>query len=272
MYLIRSLGSSVSSFFRDECHHLAASMTYFLILSIVPLGLLLVSLFGHILGENQELYRYLLSKVTTFFPDVTSGITDEMKKLITYKGISIITFFIYGFFALQLFYSAEHAMDVIFRVPKKRHFLFSGTEEAALSLFTFMDIIHCDACDNFLGRIIYRQLNRKHASALSCYHFRHRAKAMGCGIARIYCSIYSYHVYSHNSVQDCPPCEGRPEKRFLRCPALYGPRGRRKASFYLDGKARFIHWNNLRLSYYIYHFSFVDVLCVMYIPPRRRVC
>jgi YihY family inner membrane protein len=125
MYLIRSLVSSVSSFFRDECHHLAASMTYFLILSIVPLGLLLVSLFGHILGENQELYRYLLSKLTTFFPDVTSGITDELTKLITYKGISIITFFIYGFFALQLFYSAEHAMDVIFRVPKKRHFLFS---------------------------------------------------------------------------------------------------------------------------------------------------
>jgi membrane protein len=37
----------------------------------------------------------------------------------------MITFFIYGFLALQLFYSVEHAMNVIFKVPKKRHFLLS---------------------------------------------------------------------------------------------------------------------------------------------------
>jgi membrane protein len=125
MNIIRCLGGSVTSFFRDECHHLAASITYFLIVSLVPLGLLLVSLFGHVIGENQQLYNFLLSKLTGFFPSVTSGITSEFRKLITFKGISFITFFIYGFFALQLFYSAEHAMDVIFKVPKKRHFLLS---------------------------------------------------------------------------------------------------------------------------------------------------
>ena len=69
IYLIKSFGYSVASFFRDECHHLAASMTYFLIVCLVPLGLLVVSLFGHVLGENQELYNYLLSKLTRFFPD-----------------------------------------------------------------------------------------------------------------------------------------------------------------------------------------------------------
>jgi membrane protein len=37
----------------------------------------------------------------------------------------MITFFIYSFLALQLFYSVEHAMNVIFKVPKKRHFLLS---------------------------------------------------------------------------------------------------------------------------------------------------
>ena len=125
IYLIKSFGNSIASFFRDECHHLAASMTYFLIVCLVPLGLLVVSLFGHVLGENQELYNYLLSKLTNFFPTVTSGITNELRNLISYKGISVITFFIYGFFALQLFYAAEHAMDVIFKVPKKRHFLLS---------------------------------------------------------------------------------------------------------------------------------------------------
>ena len=125
MYYIKTLGNSLTSFFKDECFHLAASIAYFLIVSLVPLGLLVVALFGHMLGANQELYDFLLTKLINFFPSVTSGITNELRHVITYKGISFITFIIYGFFALQLFYSIERAMDVIFSVPKKRHFLFS---------------------------------------------------------------------------------------------------------------------------------------------------
>ncbi len=125
MYIIKPLGNSLTSFFRNECFYLAASIAYFLIVSLVPLGLLIVAFFGYMLGGNQELYRFLLSKLIGFFPAVTSGITNELRNLITYKGISMITFFIYGFLALQLFYSVEHAMNVIFKVPKKRHFLLS---------------------------------------------------------------------------------------------------------------------------------------------------
>jgi membrane protein len=125
MYYLKTLGSSFKSFFSHECFHLAASIAYFLIVSLVPLGLLVVALFGHMLGANQELYNFLLSKLINFFPSVTSGITNELRHVITYKGISFITFIIYSFFALQLFYSIERAMDIIFSVPKKRHFLFS---------------------------------------------------------------------------------------------------------------------------------------------------
>ena len=126
MYLIRTLGSSVTSFFRNECFYLAASIAYFLIVSLVPLSLLLVALFGYVLGGNQELYDFLLSKLVGFFPTVTSGITGELGNLITFnKGISFVTLFIYSFLALQLFYSIERAMDVIFKVPKKRHFILS---------------------------------------------------------------------------------------------------------------------------------------------------
>jgi len=125
MYYLRVLGNSVTDFFRNESFYLAASIAYFLIVSLVPLGLLLVALFGYMLGGNQELYNFLLAKLVDFFPTVTSGITGELSNLITYKGISFVTFFIYSFLALQLFYSIERAMDVIFKVPKKRHFLLS---------------------------------------------------------------------------------------------------------------------------------------------------
>lgn len=133
MGIFKVLGRGITDFFRDDCFYLSASIAYFLIVSLVPLGLFIIALFGYVLGGDQELFSFLQSKLINFFPAVTAGITNELRKLITYKGISIITFFIYGFLALQLFYSVEHAMDVIFKVPKKRHFL--------LSLFWAVNIV-----------------------------------------------------------------------------------------------------------------------------------
>lgn len=133
MYLFKTIGRSLTAFFKDECFYLAASITYFLIVSLVPLSLLIVALFGYILGGSQELYQFLVSRLTSFFPAATSEITNELKNLITYKAISIITFVMYGFLSLQLFYSVERAMDIIFKVPKKRHFL--------LSLFWAVNIV-----------------------------------------------------------------------------------------------------------------------------------
>ncbi|RJQ51702.1 MAG: YihY/virulence factor BrkB family protein [Nitrospiraceae bacterium] len=123
MRLIKVFGNSVAAFFRDECFYLAASIAYFLIMSLVPLSLLIISLYGHMMGGNEAIYRYSLSRLVGFFPAVTQGITNELKNIITFRGISWVTLIMYGFLSLQLFYSMERAMDVIFKIPKRRHFL-----------------------------------------------------------------------------------------------------------------------------------------------------
>ena len=123
MYLLKIFGKSIKAFFKDDCFYLAASIAYFLILSMVPLSLLIIALYGHIMGVNEEVYQFSLSRLISFFPSVTSGITNELRNVITFKGISWITIFIYGFLSIQLFSSLERAMDVIFKAPKRRHFL-----------------------------------------------------------------------------------------------------------------------------------------------------
>lgn len=125
MRLISSLGKSLVEFWKDECFYLAASISYFSIVSIVPLSLLIITLFGYLLGENQEIYQFTLSGLVNLFPVVTKGITAELGNIITYKGISVLMLFVYGFLSLQLFYSIEHAMNIIFNVPRKRHFILS---------------------------------------------------------------------------------------------------------------------------------------------------
>ena len=103
MIFLKVFGKSLAAFFRDDCFYLAASIAYFLIMSLVPLSLLIISIYGHIIGENHEVYRYSLSRLISFFPAVTQGITNELKNIITYRGISWITLFLYGFLSLLLF-------------------------------------------------------------------------------------------------------------------------------------------------------------------------
>ncbi|GAB4539849.1 MAG: YihY/virulence factor BrkB family protein [Thermodesulfovibrionia bacterium] len=125
MKIFKSLGKGISGFFKDECFYLAAILSYFLIVSLVPFSLLVITLFGYILGESNELYQFTLSRLMNAFPSVTEGITIELRNIITYRGISMATLIIYSLLSVSLFYSIEHAMNIIFKVPKKRHFLLS---------------------------------------------------------------------------------------------------------------------------------------------------
>lgn len=123
MHVLKVFGRSLTAFFKDDCFYLASSIAFFLILSLIPLSLLIIALYGHVMGQNEEVYRYSLSRLIAFFPSVTAGITNELRYIITYKGISWISLVSYMFLSIQLFYSMERAMDVIFKVPKRRHFL-----------------------------------------------------------------------------------------------------------------------------------------------------
>jgi membrane protein len=113
------------AFIKDECYYPAASISYFSIVALVPLSLLIITFFGYLIGENQEIYRFILSGLTNLFPAATEGITAELRKVITYRGISILMLGVYALLSLQLLYSIEHAINMIFKIPKKRHFLLS---------------------------------------------------------------------------------------------------------------------------------------------------
>ncbi len=66
------------------------------------------------------------------FPSVTSEITREVGTVIGNRQIGVVTFMVYGFFSLELFFSLETAVQAMFKVPVKRSFL----KSLALSLIT----------------------------------------------------------------------------------------------------------------------------------------
>jgi membrane protein len=137
MRYIRAIFRSFVDFFRDGGLMLAGSISYFTMMAIVPFCLLLVTILGYFLGGNEELLKFFSSKLISFFPKITHDITNEIRKIISYRGIGQFTFILYGLLSYQLFSSLETATNIIFKTKDKRHFIIS----LVLSLFIITLII-----------------------------------------------------------------------------------------------------------------------------------
>ena len=125
MRMVRVIGRSFLDFFRDNGLMLAGSMSYFTIMALVPLSLFLVTVFGYFLGQYPDFYKFFLAKLTGFFPTVTQGITDDLTKIISYKGLGKFGLLLYGVLSFQVFASMETALNTIFKVKKRRNFIVS---------------------------------------------------------------------------------------------------------------------------------------------------
>ncbi len=122
---LRIVGKSFVDFFRDGGVMLAGSLSFFFMMAIVPFCLFLVTLFGYFLGEQKELYQFLSLKLGSFFPRVTHQITEELQRLITYKGLGKFSLVLYGFLSFELFASLQNALNTIFKAKVKRSFFVS---------------------------------------------------------------------------------------------------------------------------------------------------
>lgn len=103
----------------------AASMSYFAMMAVVPFCLFVMTIFGYLLGQYPEFYHFFLSRLMNLFPEVTKELTQDISKLISYQGIGKVSLVLYGLLSYQAFASYEAALHAIFKVKKKRGFIFS---------------------------------------------------------------------------------------------------------------------------------------------------
>lgn len=123
--IVKIILKSFHDFFKDSGFMLAAAVSFFFILALVPYCLMLVAIFGYFLGERPDFYAFFAQKLTYLFPSVTQQITNGLSHLITYRKIGNITLVLYAFLSYELLASIEYSMDKIFKVKHSRHFLLS---------------------------------------------------------------------------------------------------------------------------------------------------
>ncbi len=121
-YPFKIIGVSLRDFFHDNGPTYAASLAFFFIVAVVPLLLFTVTVFGHLLGESREFMTYFVDELMALFPSITIEMTNELKRLITFRGIGTFGIIIYAAVSFQLYRAMHLSTQAIFKVREKRPF------------------------------------------------------------------------------------------------------------------------------------------------------
>lgn len=141
MKALKTIGKSIADFFRDDGLTLAGAMSYFTMMAFVPFFMLLVTLFGQLLGRYPEFYRFFLNRVSSLFPEVTGNVTQELIKLISYNAIGKASLLLYAFLSYQLLASLENSLNTVFKVKQKRNIILSLLISVVVVTFVIVIIL-----------------------------------------------------------------------------------------------------------------------------------
>ncbi len=124
--LIDAVTGAFGGFARHGDINLSATISFFAILSIVPLLFIVVSFIGLILGHSEDLLHKTISAIENFIPDLSPQIIDSLRGVVKHSRalgwMGLIVLLWSSDLALT---AVSNALNVIFESGKKRTFIIS---------------------------------------------------------------------------------------------------------------------------------------------------
>ncbi len=104
--------------------NLSAALSFYTILSLLPILLIVISVVGNFLGESGELYVKLSELIESIIPNLKMSLLENLKSVVdqkkTFGGAALVFLF---FVSHYLFGNLEKTVNKIFHAKIKRHFL-----------------------------------------------------------------------------------------------------------------------------------------------------
>lgn len=137
MRTVRVLVKSLIDFWWDDCFTHAASISFFALMSLFPLLIIIISALFSIFGANDDVSRNIVPFLKIFFPHIDQSIIKEIKRLSGVKGFSdAINAALFLWMAIQVFYSIEYAVNITFKTKKPRTFIYTTTISVFMVFFS----------------------------------------------------------------------------------------------------------------------------------------
>ncbi len=119
----RAAKEGMRDFRKDGCATLAASVSYFALMSLVPILFVVVALFGSLLGSSQAFYHHTIRFLLTMMPSLDVTLLDDLTGVIQHRNVGIVGLLIFLWLGGQVFFHLEFAVNTVCKTPNRRHFI-----------------------------------------------------------------------------------------------------------------------------------------------------
>jgi len=110
-------------FYRDGCPTLAAAISFYALLSLIPVCFLVIAFAGYVIGSSQETYKAVLDWVREFIPHLSDDFTHNLESVVQNRGrLSWLGLGSLTIAASLVFQATEFALDHVFAVENRRSF------------------------------------------------------------------------------------------------------------------------------------------------------
>jgi len=107
----------------NGCKYLAASLSFYAILSFIPLLFTILNLFGYMVGSIPGVQDAVIEALGSVFPAAGGMLTGEIRKIVAHSEVGWLSFAVFLWIGGLVFGSLEYSMHRIFGSPNRRHLL-----------------------------------------------------------------------------------------------------------------------------------------------------
>jgi len=112
-----------AAYFRDGGIYLAGAVSFFALMSFIPMLFLMINVFANVMGHSQAMQDAVLNYVKTIYPMVGPVLKREVARVVGHKEAGWISLFVFLWLGSIVFESLDYSINVIFKSAHKRRFL-----------------------------------------------------------------------------------------------------------------------------------------------------
>lgn len=117
------LRDGAAKFYADGCPTLAAAISFYALLSLIPVLFMVVAVVGYVVGSSEETFQAILTSVREFIPHLSDDITRNLESVVANRGrLSWFALATLVIAAGLVFQATEFALDRVFGVEVRRGF------------------------------------------------------------------------------------------------------------------------------------------------------
>ena len=120
---LRYLSRAFNKFVDDGGFYLAAAISFYALVSFIPLLLIIINLFVYVLGRSHDLQAAVFGYVNTLYPLAGVTLKREIGRILRHRGRGWIGLVVFLWLSTLAFDSIEFSLNKIFKSSGKRRFI-----------------------------------------------------------------------------------------------------------------------------------------------------